>query len=60
MGQVNWEDWMKSETSTKFYLIKCEPNDIQYWKPTRKYERSQCKYDQWFLLVCCGGGGGVW
>ena len=48
--QVSWEDWMKSETSTKFYLIKCKPNDIQYWKPTRKYGRSQCKYGSMVLV----------
>ena len=41
---------MKSETSTKFYLIKCKPNDIQYWKPTRKYGRSQCKYGSMVLV----------
>ena len=49
--QVSWEDWMKSETSTKFYLIKCKPNDIQYWKPTRKYGRSQCKYGSMVLHI---------
>ena len=54
---------MKSETSTKFYLIKCKPNlmtfNIGRQRQQENMEDPSENMDQWFWLVCCGGGG-VW